>query len=187
MRREIINYELAVEFPEDFHILDGDELVEAYTDDYPSRWAAKSPSGEVMIAVFWHQSNVMLTALADSRYMISGMESRIKKTLKDHGYKRDAFFHGNMAGHKARGFRYEYTLNGALQDGEVVMFKHGSRIYTLYYYAARKEEKWLVEGPAGPAADEDSVSESGETADLLTGRQIWKSFLKSLEFVEEED
>ena len=104
MSYDLINHELSVSFPDDFRVMDEVELRDAYTDDYPSRWAIRSGDGSIMIAVFWHQSNVMLTALADSRYMISGIEARIKKTLKNHGYKRDGFYAREICGHKARGF-----------------------------------------------------------------------------------
>ena len=58
------------------------------------------------------------------------------------------------------------------------MFKHESRIYTIYFYAKRVEEGWLVDGQEN--SDAEAENRPG-------ARQTLEQFLRSMDFVEEED
>ena len=55
---------LSLTIPEGFHVMDVAELKRAYMDDNKDRWGIADKDRHIMVAVFWHESGGLVSALA---------------------------------------------------------------------------------------------------------------------------
>ena len=145
MNQAVIHGQLFLVYPDGFHVMDVEELNQAFLDDNPNRWGIWDRERHIIIAVFWHESSAILSALAGAKDVAKSTEKRLRKGLKRYGYESRGSFTTTLCGQETCGFRYAYRVGDVFQSAETVILKHGTCCYTIYYYA--REEKDLVSYP----------------------------------------
>ena len=126
---------LSITYPDGFNAMSAEELQAAYGIAYPSIWGIQDPERHVTLAIFWKDSNELLSHLVNTESLAKRDEKAMAKAMRNNGYACGGFFSTELAGCEAHGFRYRYTAaNGTDQDAETIVFKHGKTCYTLYYY-----------------------------------------------------
>jgi len=128
---------LSLTIPEGFHVMDGAELKRAYMDDNKDRWGIADKDRHIMVAVFWHESGALVSALGDSKSVARSNEKRISRGLKAHGYSLERFLETEIAGNKAHGFRHALRIQDEDSVSEVISVKNGRVCYTFYYYSPK--------------------------------------------------
>ena len=145
MNRAVIHNELNMFFPDGFHEMDREELKKLYLDDNPHRWGIRDQERHIVIAVFWHETNALLSALAGAKDVAKSTEKKLRKGMERYGYRCDGFFSETLCGEEAPGFRYTYRLGDVTQAAEILILKRKTVCYTIYYYA--REELASVSRP----------------------------------------
>ena len=130
-----IHHELEIAYPDGFHLMSAEELQQAYKSDYPNMWGIRDEDRHIIIAIFWKESNELLTKLVNAKSQAKRVEKLMAKGLKGRKYHFCGNFATTVAGCEAHGFRYGYLGAGDVpQDAETILFTHGKTSYTLYYY-----------------------------------------------------
>ena len=145
MKQTVIHSELSLSYPDGFREVDREELKRLFQDDNPNRWGIWDEEKHIILAVFWHDANKLLSALAGAGDVAKSTEKKLKKGLKNHGYRFDGFYKTTLCGLESHGFRYSYRVGEIAQAAEVLVLKRKNTCYTIYYYA--REELALVSRP----------------------------------------
>ena len=145
MNRTRVNDQLALSYPDGFHVMDREELKKLYLDDNPNRWGIWDQEKHIIITVFWHSSNALLAALAGAKDVAKSTEKKLHKGLGKYSYRRDGFFQTTLCGRETTGFRYTYQLGDVTLAAETIVLKEKTVCYTIYYYA--REELALASHP----------------------------------------
>lgn len=131
----MINQELSLSYPEGFHVMDAEELRKVYLDDNPDRWGIWDLERHIILAVYWHRSNALLSALAGAKDVARSTEKRLRKGLRANGYRFGGFFLEDLMGLEVPGFRYSYRVGDVAQAAETLVLKRKEICYTIYCYA----------------------------------------------------
>lgn len=134
MNQAKVNGEIAVQYPDGFHEIDGSELVAMYNDGYENRWAIRDKERHAILCIQWHRNNALLAKIGDPATVIRSTESKMRKGMKDHNYSLMGFKDSIVCGIEAKSFTHTYTVEGVDQTSEVTVFKHGCVFYTVYSY-----------------------------------------------------
>lgn len=134
MKNLTVNGELTLICPDSFREMTREELNTAFADTNRNRAGVRDEERHVILVVQWRKANVLLAALSDPNSTLRGTEFRLRRLLKDHEYKKTGTFTRRIAGRDAKAFRYEYRVQGVLQEGEVFLLKKKTVIYTIYAY-----------------------------------------------------
>ena len=141
MNNALIDDTLRVSYPEGFHVMDEQEMQEAYKNDNPCRWCIRDKERGMMLSVFWFKSFALLVRIADAKAAVRKIASSMEKALGGMNYERGDLYARDICGQKAWGFGYEYTLNEVDQHCEVIMLKNKSSTYTVYYYSDKDKDE----------------------------------------------
>ena len=141
MQTTLVNSELAVTYPDSFHIMDAKEQLEAYVDDNPCRWCIKDGAERSMVSVIWHDAGKLVVRLTSTKSLAKRAESQSRRIYRGYSYALGGFFSRHVGGEEAEGFRFEYTLDGEVFIGQTIVAKHGSCCYTIYWYAPKTDDK----------------------------------------------
>lgn len=132
MATAAINGELSLSYPDSFHVMDADEMTQAFSVASPQMWAIWDTENHMIVSVVWQNSNKLIAGLASTKSLIERVEKSTAKTYRADGYTMDGYFTTSVCGNDAMGFRYSYTRFDVEQAGEVLLFKHGAACYTVY-------------------------------------------------------
>ena len=135
MKSISIHEGMTLSCPDSFRVMTLEELNKISASHYPNRFGIWDEEAKVMLSFIWHKINVMAVSLTDPRRNLYGVEMQMRHMLQPFGYKKTGSQKRHIAGRKAKGFSYEYQVNGQYQSGEVFLFKNGRNFYTLYTYA----------------------------------------------------
>ena len=135
MNQAVIRNELTLSYSDGFREMDREELKRVYQDETPDRWGIWDQERHIIVAVFWHESHALLSALAGANDVAKSTEKKLRKGLKRYGYCCDGFFSEALCGEEAPGFRYTYQIGDVTQTAEVLVLKRKTTCYTIYYYA----------------------------------------------------
>lgn len=130
---------MTMEYPDGFEVMTETAQKQAFQDENPDRAGIWDKQRHVMVAVLWHTTNKLLIAIAgNAKWVAQSNEARISKALRNHGYQKGDFFETDIAGHKAHGFSYEYSVQGVTQSCRIVSVINEVTCYNIYLYG-RKE------------------------------------------------
>ena len=125
---------LTLDLPEGFTVMEKDEAQRAFALKSDCVWAARDRERHIVFSCIWKDSSALLGKLTTLNSLIEHVERGIRAAYKQDGYNTDKRFEAQIAGQKAKGFSFSYTIGETGQCGEAVVFKDGNRTYTLYYY-----------------------------------------------------
>lgn len=134
MKEAIINNEIRLYYPENYVILNEEELRELYKNDDPNRWVVRNKDEHIAIAVLWQGYNRALTALADLKATAKRNEQLMKNGLHSYSYKCNGFISEEVCNQTAQGYCYEYEIDGISQHARTLLFKVGRNIYGITCY-----------------------------------------------------
>ena len=134
MDTAVVNGEISIDIPEGFRILNGEELNALYADSNPNRWGMTDDERHMVVSIFWHKNNPLLTLLAGAKDACKATERKLSKALRGHEYVLEGFFQRSLCGKQAYGFRHRYDLRGETYTSYVILFMKGSVCYTVYCY-----------------------------------------------------
>ena len=135
MKKLTVNEELTLTCPDSFREMTREELDTAFADTNRNRAGIRDGERHVILVVQWHRANVLLAALTDPSTALRGTEFRLRRLLKDHEYRRTGTRSRQIAGRNAKSFRYEYRVQGVMQEGEVYLLKKKTSVYMIYTYS----------------------------------------------------
>ncbi len=141
MNTALINGVLNASYPEEFHVMDDKEMLEVYKNENPDRWCIRNKERGMILSVFWFKSFALLVKIADAKVAVRRIANTLEKALGNMNFERGDLYARSLCGQKAWGFSYEYTLNDVDQHCEVVMLKHKSSTYTVYYYSDKDKDE----------------------------------------------
>ena len=130
----IDNDSLAVDLPEGFYVVSLEHVQYLYGIDYVCMWGTRDDERHMVVNCIWKDSGNLITKLMSEKSLAKNAEKTLAKRYTNYQYACKGFFETTVAGTAARGFRYFYECDGVGQDCEAIVFKHGKRCYTLYYY-----------------------------------------------------
>lgn len=143
--KTIINNEIELECPENFHIMDEEEM-EKYFSVSRNRKGFRNAEKHMMISVGWTDPLNLLTSLMiNPKAFLDGYDKRSKRALKN--YKRGEDISKEICGMTAKGFAYSYEASdtGALQKGNIVAIKLQKRIYIAEYTTSSDDMTFCTE------------------------------------------
>ena len=135
METVVANGEICLPCPEGFRILEEAELDALYLDGNHDRVGISDKERHMIVCLFWHRSNTILSKLANAKDVCASTEKRLRHRMSKNGYVFEAFFERSVCGQEGRGFRHTYVLQDIDYTSEVIVFKKGNVCYTLYTYA----------------------------------------------------
>ena len=135
MAQALIHDELDISYPDGFAQMSAEELRQAYNNPYPNIWGIRDEERHVILAMFWKDSNELVSKLASAEQLAKRAEKQLAKGMRKNAYRPGGTFVTSIAGCEAHGFRYTFTAVGDVaQEAETIVFKRGKTCYTLYYY-----------------------------------------------------
>ncbi|MBR3316595.1 MAG: hypothetical protein IKG21_02085 [Atopobiaceae bacterium] len=132
----IDNEHLAVTLPEGFSRIPHKELESLIGIAYSRLWGVRDTGRHMLINVTWKDSNALLAKLASERQVAKRIDKTFARCRPGSGYTSENLPERNVVGSDAGayGFRFSYVVEGVTQEGEVWVFKRGTRCYKLCYY-----------------------------------------------------
>ena len=141
MQTALLNDELSVGIPNGFHVMDHGEEIRVFQEHTEDRWAIWDTQRRIIISVMWHVSNKFLVRFASTKDLIQRVEKKARKAYAASGYQAGEPYETQVCGTQAHAIRYEYEIGGVAQVSEVLIFKHETSCYTVYYYARKNAER----------------------------------------------
>lgn len=131
---------LTVDYPDGFEVMTPEELKQFYLDDNPNRFGLWDKERHTVFVVYYHSYKGVLffVPLPSNKALLERVEKEAAKAYRPYDYRLYGFYEKDVAGEKAYGYSYEYTLKGVNQIGDTVLFKKNEVTYTVYCYV-RKE------------------------------------------------
>jgi hypothetical protein len=132
----IDNEFLAARLPEGFERIPHNELETMMGITYDCMWGVRDRARLMMVCITWKDSSKVLTKLVSEKAFAKQVNDTYRRQYRTSGYHCDEFFLRDVAGsdHGAHGFRFGYDAQGIAQSGEILVFKHGIRCYTMRYF-----------------------------------------------------
>lgn len=132
MNNARINNEIDLTYPDGFAEMTGEQLAR-YFGSPDNRWGAFDDANHIILSVAWKKAG-FFGFLNDAESMMIGAEARMKRNLVN--YQRVNSYKMKIADKKkAFGIRFEYRVNDSvmLHVGDLVIFKHKKKFYSVYY------------------------------------------------------
>ncbi len=135
MENILLNNELNLSYPEGFHVLDDEERNRlTFFEDGPGV-CLSDPERHIMMSVGWKQAGGFAAMVLNSKDVAKNMEAKIRKPMKQFGYRLEGFVSREVGGKQANGFRYEYEAQGIGMFAESLAVKMNKTIYYIHFYA----------------------------------------------------
>lgn len=130
-----IDETLVIQLPAGFRVMEKAEVQKVFSLDYQDLWGAWDEERHILLAIVWKDAPKLLGKLVSTKDLVDRAQKSLNKSYGTSGYHLDGRFDTQIAGCEAKGISYGYLVKDISQDGEVIIFRHGRRTYTLYYYA----------------------------------------------------
>ncbi|MCR5067931.1 MAG: hypothetical protein K6A14_07715 [Erysipelotrichaceae bacterium] len=148
MERILLNGALELTSPDGFRRLNEEEIKKFnFANEMPG-CVLQNEERHVIISLAWRKVNALLSKLFSVKELAGRMADYIADADKDYGHKRGDSFAGTVAGEKAAGFNYSYTVEEVGMDARVIITRHRGHFYYMYFYfrsANREESLKLIE------------------------------------------
>ena len=122
METVVANGEVLISCPEGFMALGEAELDALFLDNNHNRIGISDKERHMMVCLFWHRSNQILSKLANAKDVCVSTEKRLRHRMSKHGYVFEAFFERSVCGQEGRGFRHTYVLQDIDYTSEIIVF-----------------------------------------------------------------
>ncbi len=132
----IDNERLAVTLPDGFVAIPHKELESLIGITYDCLWGVRDTTRHMLVYASWRDSNMVLSKLASEKAIAKRADKQFSRCRPGSGYASESLPVRDVAGSDsgAHGFSFSYVVEGIEQEGELRVFKQGSRCYTLCYY-----------------------------------------------------
>ena len=146
MRTILLNGDLLLTYPEEFHIATEEERNHAVKYGEGDYEAIVDSERRMIICIGWKKISGFANLVLNEKDLIKDMEKRLKQPMLDFNYKLEGFFAKKIDGRKAQGYGYWYEAQDIPMYGQSFALKHNKNYYALYFYTreARKEENLPV-------------------------------------------
>lgn len=130
MKNTVFNENVYIEYPDDFHEMSNEELQKYFAGNL-LRFGAKNDDKHVILSVA-KTANKLVAVFTNTKSVLSGAESTLKKNLKD--YTRIDEFDAEIFGEKAKGIHFKYSAidKDVKQFCEMAVVKSKRCFYVLY-------------------------------------------------------
>lgn len=138
MNNATINNEISLTYPDGFNVMSEDELSK-YFGSPQNRWGVFDAENHVILSVGWTKKK-LLSFLVDAESAMIGAEARLSRNLVN--YQRVTSYKTKLGKKKkAKGIRFEYRVNDSvsIHVGDLVIFKHKKKIYSVYYICRKSK------------------------------------------------
>ncbi|MCR5795845.1 MAG: hypothetical protein K6G61_10935 [Solobacterium sp.] len=145
MSELIINNELTMDCPEGFHVL-SDEERSRMNMLREGEWTGMSDPERHIIASAGWEKPAFISVIMGANDIADVCEKRIRKALQPMGYKLESREERTIAGEKAAGICYGYTVQDTGMCAKTYAFRRGKYVYYFHFYyrEALKEESLPV-------------------------------------------
>ena len=132
MNLTMINDEIRIALPEEFHLMDPEEKKRIYAmSAVTPEWSVHDAERHMLFSASWKRMNIILAAMACSMDGAKGLEKRMRIALRDRNYRFGEYVKDELGEKKAYGFTFRYQG----QEGELlnrtIMVRNGGCIYYL--------------------------------------------------------
>ncbi len=132
MNQMMINDEIRITLPPEFHQMDPEEKKRIYAmSAVIPEWSAHDAERHMIFSASWKQMNRILAAMACSTDGAKGLEKRMRIALRDRNYRFDEYVKGELGGKKAFGFTFRHEGKEGELLNRTMMVRNGECIYYL--------------------------------------------------------
>lgn len=132
MKQQIINDTFALQIPDGFEILTGDDLRKMYRNaGDPFRWGVRDTENHAIILALWKKYPALLSWTLDLKAIVKKNEQLTGKAHAAHGYRFLEFFSMQAGDEKAEGYRFSYDKEGMTQVCSNCLVRDGRTIYAF--------------------------------------------------------
>ena len=132
MNRMMINNEIRITLPAEFHLMDPEEKSRIYAmSAVVPEWCVHDPERHMIFSASWKRMNTILAAMACSMDGAKGLEKRMRFALRDRNYQFGEYFKGELGEKKAFGFTFRYQGKEGELLNRTIMVRNGGCIYYL--------------------------------------------------------
>ncbi|MBQ6655050.1 MAG: hypothetical protein IJM79_05945 [Erysipelotrichaceae bacterium] len=149
MEKILLNDALQLTVPDGFRRLNGEEIGKFNFANEAPGCVLENEECHLIVSLAWRKVNALLSRLISVRELAARMADYIANADKDYGHQPGEHFTGTVAGEKAAGFDYSYTVDDTAMDARVIITRHRGHFYYMYFYfrsASRQESLKLAEG-----------------------------------------
>ena len=135
MKREKINGEIGLEYPESYGDMSAEELTR-YFSSPDNRWGAYDAERHIILSVAWAKRG-FFGMLTDTESFLYGLESRMRRNLVN--YQQICRIKTKLGKIQAHGVRFEYRVNDAcrVHVADLVAFRYKKRYYAIYFVSRK--------------------------------------------------
>ena len=132
MNQTMINDEIRIALPAEFHQMDPEEKKRIYAmSAVVPEWCVYDNERHMIFSASWKRMNSILAAMACSMDGAKGLEKRMRIALRDRNYRFGEYIKGELGEKKAFGFTYRYQGREGELLNRSMMVRNGGCIYYL--------------------------------------------------------
>ena len=132
MNQTMINNEIQITLPTEFHQMDPEEKKRIYAmSAVIPDWSAHDTERHMIFSASWKRMNIILAVLACSMDGAKGLEKRMRIALRDRNYQFCEYIKGELGEKKAFGFTFRYQGTEGELLNQTMMVRDGGCIYYL--------------------------------------------------------
>ena len=132
MNQMMINDEILITLPMEFHQMDTEEKKRIYVlSDVIPDWSAYDEEMHMIFSASWKRMNSILAMMACSMDGTKGLEKRMRIALRDRNYHFCGYIKEKLGEKKAFGFTFRYQGKEGELLNQTMMVRNGGYIYYL--------------------------------------------------------
>ncbi len=132
MNQMMINNEIRIALPAEFHPMDPEEKKRIYAmSAVIPEWCVHDSKRHMIFSASWKRMNTILAAMACSMDGTKGLEKRMRFALRDRNYQFGEYIKGKLGEKKTFGFTFRYQGKEGELLNRTIMVRNGGCIYYL--------------------------------------------------------
>ncbi|MCR5230900.1 MAG: hypothetical protein K6D03_12320 [Solobacterium sp.] len=131
MEKAAVNQEIMFPVPKGFHVMDEEELHQAFPGSEGSCWGIWDKEQHIILRVLWQNLNGLTAWLADMEKVAVNNEKLTAKVHEGFDYQPEGFFKTSVSSYEAHGYSFSYRRFDVTQHVETALFKKGKVIYSI--------------------------------------------------------
>ncbi len=138
MKKELINEQINIQFPDEFSEMDKTELSE-YFNSIDRRWGIHDTDMHIVVSVGWVKVNALVSLITDAKSVANGAGASLERHLKD--FIRGEDISVQYGGQNFVGFGFEFRASddeSVVQCGRLAVTKV-KKLYYAIYFIVRKD------------------------------------------------
>ena len=133
-----LNNTFEIEYPDDFHVLTGEERSRMNFAKEGEGECLEAKDRHIIISIAWQKLGGFTDLMRNSRDFAKNVRGSIRKLMRSQGYTDGQKLSRKIAGLRADGFTYTYSVKDKGMYGETYTFKNDKYVYYLYYYSRQE-------------------------------------------------